>query len=187
MPGARRHGRAKDTGTVTVNRMPVLTLWAAVVAQREGQPWETALTLGKAVAVLNAQSKGRRLRIYGPSDEKAREQKLHPEARPARRHGRMVEVLGREVPVVKARAVVGGKAIAPGEVERYLERSFGERLADVREAMEGLAAAYPRGVLKHAAYGLYEQFRPTVPAGTRGWGARGELDLRRLAAMRGEG
>jgi hypothetical protein len=35
---------------VIVNRAPVLTLWAAVVAERLGHPTDTALTLGRAVA-----------------------------------------------------------------------------------------------------------------------------------------
>lgn len=47
--------------TVTINRAPVLTLWAAVVAERLGFERDEALTLGKAVAGLTAQSKGQRL------------------------------------------------------------------------------------------------------------------------------
>jgi hypothetical protein len=47
--------------TISLNRAPVLTLWAAVVAQRLGFDEDEALTLGKAVAGLNAQAKGRRL------------------------------------------------------------------------------------------------------------------------------
>ena len=49
---------------IKINRAPVLTLWAAVVAERLGYNKSEALTLGKAVAGLNAQSKGRRLGIY---------------------------------------------------------------------------------------------------------------------------
>ena len=48
---------------IKINRAPVLTLWAVVVAERLGYDEKTALTLGKAVAGLNAQSKGRRLGI----------------------------------------------------------------------------------------------------------------------------
>ena len=47
--------------TISINRAPVLTLWAAVVAQRLGFDEDEALTLGKAVAGLNAQAKGHRL------------------------------------------------------------------------------------------------------------------------------
>src|SRR5215510_8116518 len=57
-------GRAMANRTVTINRAPVLTLWAAVVAERLGYDQEAALTLGKAVGGLNAQSKGRRLGIF---------------------------------------------------------------------------------------------------------------------------
>ncbi len=35
--------------TLRINGAPVLTLWAAVVAERLGSPWETALTVGQAV------------------------------------------------------------------------------------------------------------------------------------------
>ena len=35
---------------IKINRAPVLTLWAAVVAERLGFDHEVALTLGKAVA-----------------------------------------------------------------------------------------------------------------------------------------
>ena len=54
---------------VKTNRAPVLTLWAAVVAERLGFPPETALTLGRMVAGLNAQSKGQRLGIFEPQEE----------------------------------------------------------------------------------------------------------------------
>jgi hypothetical protein len=67
-----RHGLSDgdDVKTISINRAPVLTLWAAVVAQRLGFAEDEALTLGKAVAGLNAQSKGRRLGIFKPHEEK---------------------------------------------------------------------------------------------------------------------
>ena len=46
------------TDTIRVNRAPVLTLWAAVVAERLGFDRDTALTLGQAVAGLSAHAKG---------------------------------------------------------------------------------------------------------------------------------
>ena len=45
---------------VKINRAPVLTLWAVIVAERLGHDHEAALTLGKSLAGLNAQSKGQR-------------------------------------------------------------------------------------------------------------------------------
>ena len=46
---------------VVVNRAPVLTLWAAVVAERLGHPAETALTLCRAVAGSAARVKARNI------------------------------------------------------------------------------------------------------------------------------
>jgi hypothetical protein len=58
--------------SISINRAPVLTLWAAVVAQRHGFDEDEALTLGKALGGLKAQAKGRRLGIFKPYEEKAR-------------------------------------------------------------------------------------------------------------------
>lgn len=55
---------AASTAPITINRAPVLTLWVAVVAQRQGFSWEEALTFGKEVSGILAQSKGRSLGIY---------------------------------------------------------------------------------------------------------------------------
>jgi polygalacturonase len=57
---------------ISINRASVLTLWAAVVARRLGFNKEEALTLGRAVAGLNAQAKGRRPGIFKPHEQKAK-------------------------------------------------------------------------------------------------------------------
>ncbi|HSF31128.1 MAG TPA: hypothetical protein VLK82_11755 [Candidatus Tectomicrobia bacterium] len=172
------------THTVTINRAPVLTLWAAVVAERLGYDQEAALTLGKAVAGLNAQSKGRRLGIFeeptGP-----------PEGREpiARQPGAQftVSLLHRRVPVIRTeqgvRATVKGLPIDPAGVRRYLAQKLGHALTDVRAAMETLAKAYPPDQLAAHAYALYERFRPDIPEGKQGWGAAGRLDLDQIRAL----
>ena len=50
-----------------VNRAPVLTLWATVVAEILGFDHDEALTLGRAVAGLNANSKGFALGLFQPT------------------------------------------------------------------------------------------------------------------------
>ena len=45
------------TSWVMVNRAPVLTLWAAVVAEVLGFEHDEVLTLGRAMSGLNAYSK----------------------------------------------------------------------------------------------------------------------------------
>ena len=78
------------------------------------------------------------------------------------------------------RAVGKEGAESPASVERYLQQKFGAHLSDVEREMRALAASYPPGSLEKVAYELYEEFRPAIPAGTRGWGAKGELDLAKL-------
>ncbi len=43
--------------------------------------------------------------------------------------------------------------------------------------MEKLARSTPPKKLAAEAYKLYEEFRPSVPAGVSGWEAKGKLDL----------
>lgn len=162
--------------TIPINRAPVLTLWAAVVAGRLGFDEDEALTLGRAVAGLNAQAKGRRLGIFKPHEEKARKARTRvPDER------FWFEVCGRPVPAVNTedgiRAVRGRKPIDPDGVCRYLDGKFGDDLKAVRSAMKTLARANTPKELAEHAYPLYEQFRPSVPAGQKGWGPRGDLDL----------
>ncbi len=75
------------------------------------------------------------------------------------------------------RAVIKDKPQSPASVEKYLKGKLGEDLDRVREAMEELAAAFETEDLDDMAYGLYEEFRPKIASGRRGWGQKGELDL----------
>jgi hypothetical protein len=168
---------------IIVNRAPVLTLWASVVAERLGFDAAAALTLGKAVAGLTAQSKGRHLGIF-----KA------PEAVPGkatRKSGlgedQWIDLCGRAIPAKNTaegiRAVVKDVAIDPAQVRSYLEKAFGEDITAVRQAMQRLARSVPAPELKEAAFGLYEKFRPAVAPGQKGWGQKGTLDLARVRAL----
>lgn len=163
---------------IKINRAPVLTLWATVVAERLGYDEETALTLGKAVAGLNAQSKGRKLGIY---EEKSEEEKEKEAKKERKVKTEFIEILGRDVPTVETekgrRAAEKGKPIYAESVATYLKQRFGEDYEEARAAMEKLAKAYTPKQLESKAYGLYEKFRPEIPEGTKGWGAKGELDL----------
>ena len=166
----------KTANKILINRAPVLTLWAAVVAERLGFKPDEALSLGKALAGLNAQSKGQRLGIFRPTPKefkKVREQKRGEEFR--------VALLGRELPALNTeegvRAVVKAKPIEPEGVELYLESKFGDALTEARKAMVKLANALKPDELAQRGFGLYEQFRPEIPDGVQGWGAKGELDL----------
>ena len=166
--------------TIRINRAPVLTLWAAVVAERLGFDRDTALTLGQAVAGLSAYAKGVSLGIIEPQPELLRErsqqlgegEQLH------------VGLLGRAVPVEQTpegiRAISKGKPGNPAQVAKYLASKFGPDLDAARAAMEELAARIEPVELQRRGFRLYERFRPDVPAGESGWGAKGELDLAKV-------
>lgn len=173
---------------IKINRAPVLTLWGTIVAERMGYDRDAALSLGKCLSGLNAQTKGRRLGIF--SEPKAPER-----GGPPKKIGLgeefWVTICGRPLPAKSTadgvRAVIKDQPIDPGGVQRYLEGKFGKNLQAVLEAMTELAAAFTPEELKDEAYGLYEQFRPQIPSGTKGWGAAGELDLTFIRSLAGKG
>jgi hypothetical protein len=174
--------------TVTINRAPVLTLWAAVVAERLGFDREEALTLGKSVAGLTAQSKGQRLGIFTPSPEAVRRQRAEKAKAAGVFH---VALLGRAVPVLHTdeglrAAGKDQKPVVPASVQKYLVSKFGDTLPAVRHAMETLAESRDPEALADEGFRLYEAFRPVVPAGESGWGAKGTLSLARIAALGGK-
>jgi len=167
---------------VLVNRAPVLTLWATVVAERLGYPPETALTLGRFVAGSSARAKARRLGMVEETEETTERRRKRREAQGGLE---TVRLLGREIPVVRAadgrlRAAEDGKPASSRSVAGYLARAFGDRQDEVRAAMEELAASMPREELNRTGFQLYEHFRPSVPEGVKGWGAKAELRLDRI-------
>ena len=165
--------------TLTINRAPVLALWGTVVARRLGFDEDEALSLSKTMTGLNAQAKGRALGIYKPSEHDRKQLKRGDEFR--------VELCGRPVPAKKTdhgvRAVTGDKVVEPDAARQYLEKKFGDDLGSVRKAMEELAGAFEPEELEDKAFGLYESFRPQIPPGTRGWGAKGELSLQTIRSL----
>ena len=171
---------ARSPLQITVNRAPVLTLWAAVVAERLGFDRDEALTMGRVVAGLNAYAKGKALGLFKPAPEEVRRERERL-AHGAQMH---VDLLHRAVPVEVTpdglRAVSKGRPISPDSVQRYLASKFGDALGAVEQAMNQLARSLPTDELARRAYSLYEIFRPAVPSGVGGWGAAGVLDLERI-------
>jgi len=160
--------------TFRINRAPVLTLWAAVVAEQIGLPHDTALTAGQAVAGMTAHAKGVRLGIIAEiSDGKPKPSLPRPEGAT----GGIVHIAdSKDGP----RAINKDELGKPVAVEKYLRSKFGAHLDATRSAMEALAMTLPPIELNAKAFHLYEQFRPEVPPDENGWGAKGVLDLTRI-------
>jgi len=173
---------------IEINRAPVMTLWAVVVAERLGHARGEALTLGRAVTGLNAYSKAKAIGLVSG----AQQEPVRKQARPKLvKRPDSVELLGRHVPVVKTkdglRALAKDAAIEPAAVERYLEARFKESLPLVLAAMRKLAASRTPKALALEAYSLYEKFRPDVPAGEAGWGRAGVLSVETIEALAAKG
>jgi len=172
------------TDIVTINRAPVLTLWGAVVAERLGFSHEEALTLGRAVAGLNAYAKGKALGIFKPTPADVRAKRAEQAKAQQVLH---VALLHRAVPVVQTpeglRATSKDKPIAPASVEKYLSSKFREALGPASEAMAQLAHSRDPEQLADEAYPLYEQFRPAIPADEAGWGAAGALSVQKIRML----
>lgn len=172
--------------TIRINRAPILTLWASVVAEHLGFQRSAAITLGQALAGMSAYAKAVSLGLAQATSEPGPTAERQHTAPPEH-----VELLGRSIPVARTadglRALDKGRPGDPVRIERYLAAKFKGRLADARSAMGDLAGAFPPETLNREGFRLYERFRPEVAHGERGWGALGEFDLARLRALRPEG
>jgi hypothetical protein len=172
-----------DDGAIRVNRAPVLTLWAAIVAERLGHDEDAAMTLGRAVAGASARVKARSIGLEERRDDADRLVARGQDA--PGQVARTVRLLGRDVPVVERRgsdhALDHDRAASPQAARAYVEKAFGPHLPAVRLAMEALADSVAPQELNRTGFRLYERFRPEVPPGTKGWGAKGVLDLGRIA------
>lgn len=178
---------AATTGpnAIHVNRAPVLTLWASIVAERLGHPPDLALSLAKTLAGTAARAKARRLGIAEESDQA----KDRHDAAPAKPQETTL-LLGRQIRLTHDKdgvvlADASGKAEPAAPVRAYISKAFGEHLGVVRTAMENLAAAYDPHELNRVGFRLYEHFRPEVPPDARGWGAKGVLDLDKIRSASG--
>lgn len=182
---AHRVGRqsavdAKDQ--VEINRAPVLTLWVAVVAERQGCTSEEAYTYGRWISGLFAQSKGRSLGIFEPKEEPTVQERASKRRRDESMGVSHVQVFQHvKIPTLLDNdgnrfAVSDGKPLNPNQVQGYLERAFGNNLDAVKQAMIYLAESMTPEELRQRAYHLYEQFRPAW----KGWGQKGSLHLSKI-------
>jgi hypothetical protein len=143
-------GRKKSW--VVVNPAPVSTLWAAVVAEVLGFEHDEALTFGRAVAGLNAYSKGVSLGLFQPTPKEVKEQR-----RKMRKEETVtVDLLHRAVPAKHTdeglRALSGESPIRPESVQKNLEGKFGDAHGDVSKAMLELANSLPPSELAEKVY-----------------------------------
>lgn len=173
--------KEEEVERIEINRAPVLTLWVAVVAERQGYSYEEGLSFGKAVSGILAHSKGRRLGVYEDKDQQDRKRKRKQQQKEKEKYDVFgMRIAGQITKEGTRLALQNNKPVSPVSVESYLRRAFGPYYGQAKEAMRALAKAYPPEKLGSEAYSLYEKIRPQVPGGMKGWGAKGYLDLNLL-------
>jgi len=170
---------------ILVNRSPVLTLWATVVAQKiyPELSLTEALTFGSATAARTARSKGTKLGIYSKEKDEARAEAFSSDKDATEE--KTYSLLGFHIDALQTpegiRALAnGGQIQNPQKTWSHLKKRFGDGLGYILQEMH--CAADAAGVhLKSSAYDYYVHIRPDIPQGTKGWGAHGVLETSKLS------
>ena len=192
VPPVSASSLTKDT--ILINRSPILTLWATVVAKKLFRlSLEEALTFGSACAANCAHAKGARLGIFGNSEDKkqesgsnvestAREASIKSEAEPGpskSTYTLLNQTIEANQTPVGLRAIGNGEEQDPHRIWKSLTKKLGDDLSFVLQQME-LAAEQAADDLVATAYSYYLHIRPDIPSGTKGWGAHGHLKVSKL-------
>lgn len=171
----------EDKNVVTINRAPVLELWAATVTSflHEGLSWETCLSAGSAISTLCAISKGRSIGAVEPPDpETAEKKRQERQERAEKEQLEELEVMGFNLRLKDGSILVSDKPKKANEsalTHKFGEQAYVRTKASFEQALESWRGAGEG--LNAQAFHMYEDFRPTVPPGQKGWGRRGQLNL----------
>ncbi|KAG1833346.1 hypothetical protein EV424DRAFT_1617649 [Suillus variegatus] len=160
-----------------VNRAPLMTAWATVVAERLGFEREEALSIASVYTEMNAISKGVSLGLF----DKSREKEIEPIKDSTQPY---VDLLGRR-PLYRTqnetwRALDNTSPALPSTAFSYISRAFRQTTPYVIGALRLLAESFPPPELNNKGFGLYAEFRPDVD----GWGKRGEVRCEQILSLR---
>ena len=126
------------------------------MAEVLGFEHDEALTLGRAVAGLNAYSKGVSLGLFQPTPREVKEQRQ----RMRKEETVTIDLLHRAVPAKHTdeglRALSDGRLIQPGSAQKYLESKFGDALEDVSNAIEGIHTSFLKPPCRHVGTNKHE-------------------------------
>lgn len=177
---AANDGDVQD-GVILINRAPVLELWSSCVTHLlyPSLPWETCLSVGGAIATVTAIAKGRSIGTMEKPDPGAAAERRKKQQEKAAKGGLdEIEVMSFKFSVKDGQAVVSGKPKKGNEAA--LKKKFGdEEFERVKNVMEEALDEWKgkERELDHEAFKMYEEFRPNIPPGQKGWGRKGELNL----------
>jgi hypothetical protein len=183
----KAHEKGSESESIIVNRAPVLQLWGAVVAKSiyPDLSWATCLSIGEAISSLCAVAKGRSVGLIKPPDPTKTEDSATKKRQKQVDGSRVVKVMGFSLRVKDDAVLVGGK---PKRLkEENLVHKFGgeQQYSAVKSAFEVSLQTWSshEDELNSKAFHMYEQFRPNVPPGQKGWGRKGVLNIADIARV----
>jgi len=171
----------KPEEPVLINRAPVLELWGACVASftHPDLSWSACVSIGSSISTITAISKGRAIGTIARPETEKKDKKSKNKEREAVEP--TLHVMGFPMTLKGDAVVVKGSPKRGSEAS--LSRRFGdENLRRVKSQMlESLAQwSGAEDELDKKAFSMYEEFRPDVAQGQRGWGRKGELYLSKI-------
>jgi len=162
-----------------INRAPIMTTWAMVVAERLGFRREEALSIASVYTEMNAVSKGSSLGII-KKDQSAAGEVL---ASPSQPH---IDLMGRRIPLLSDkdgqwRALTpAGTPVWPESAYSYMTNALRQTTPYIIGAMRLLAATYTAAELNQKGFGFYASFRPQVEQ----WGGRSTVRCKDILELR---
>lgn len=189
-PALKRSDSAQpETPTkILINRAPVLHLWAACVTHvlYPSLPWSTCLSTGSAISTICAVAKGRSVGTISERDDSEAAQRKRAEAKRKQKDLESIHVLQFNLKLRDGLALVGSEQNGKPPGEEALRRKFGEEVYErVKEFFDDALQSWKHRdeELNKSGFRFYEEFRPTVSGGQKGWGRKGELDLEKIKSV----
>lgn len=165
---------------IIINRAPVLELWGACVAHATNPElsWPVCLSIGSSIATITAISKGRSIGTVAQPNEDSKKGNTN---KSTKENTLTVKVMDFPITLKDNAVIVKGKKKTASE--ESLTAKFGpEAYTRVKQTMEESLNAWRESEddLNSKAFHMYEQFRPDVAKGQKGWGRKGELHLSKI-------
>ncbi|KAF8076475.1 hypothetical protein FPV67DRAFT_1776968 [Lyophyllum atratum] len=190
-----------ETKSTVINRAPLMTAWATIVAERLGFRREEALSIASVYTEMNAVAKGVSLGKF----EKGKERGIEAVKGGSQSY---IEFMGRRcvqyvdffpihpdsmfastslprIPLYQTqnqqwRALSNGTPVKPSTAFSYISRAFRQTTPYIIGALKLLADSFSIEEVNGLAWGLYAEFRPSVDQ----WGARSEVNCSTILDLR---
>ena len=170
-----------EEDAIIINRAPVLELWGGCVTSflYPSLPWDLCLSAGSAISTICAVSKGRAIGTMEKPDPETSEKKKRERRKKAEKEQlEELEVMGFNLKLKDGTAMFGDKPKKANEVA--LKKKFGdEQYERAKAAFQDALSGWKdqEEELDSRAFHMYEDFRPNVATGQKGWGRKGQLSL----------